>query len=78
MTIMIGLKGYHVKKHMVFYIIQENGRAFIARGIAMREIGQDNITDEQITIINTHLAQVDRDENSAAICRKVDGTQIPI
>ena len=29
---------------------------------AMREIGQDNITDEQITIINTHLAQVDRDD----------------
>ena len=29
--IMIGLKGYHVKKHMVFYIIQENGRAFVAR-----------------------------------------------
>lgn len=34
----------------------------IARGIAMREIGQDNITDEQITIINTHLDQVDRDD----------------
>ena len=29
---------------------------------AMREIGQDNITDEQITIINTHLDQVDRDD----------------
>lgn len=29
---------------------------------AMRETGQDNITDEQITIINTHLAQVDRDD----------------
>lgn len=29
---------------------------------AMREIGQDNITDEQITIINTHLAKVDRDD----------------
>lgn len=29
---------------------------------AMREIGQDNITDEQITIVNTHLDQVDRDD----------------
>ena len=29
---------------------------------AMREIGQDNITDEQITIINTHLDKVDRDD----------------
>ena len=29
---------------------------------AMREIGQDNITDEQITIVNTHLAKVDRDD----------------
>lgn len=29
---------------------------------AMREIGQDNITDELITIINTHLDQVDRDD----------------
>ena len=29
---------------------------------AMREIGQDNITNKQITIINTHLAQVDRDD----------------
>ena len=29
--IFTGLKGYHVKKHKVFYIIQENGRAFIVR-----------------------------------------------
>lgn len=29
---------------------------------AMREIGQDNITDEQITIINTHLDQVGLDD----------------
>ena len=29
--IITGLRGYHVKKHMVFYIIQENGRAFIVR-----------------------------------------------
>ena len=29
---------------------------------AMREIGQDNITDEQITIIYTHLDQVGLDD----------------
>lgn len=29
--IMYGLRAYHVRKHMVFYIIQENGRAVIIR-----------------------------------------------
>lgn len=29
--IMTGLKGHHAGKHLVFYIIQENGRAFIVR-----------------------------------------------
>ena len=29
--IMTGLKGYHAGKHLIFYIIQDNGRAFIAR-----------------------------------------------
>ena len=26
-----GLRAYHVRRHMIFYIIQENGRALIAR-----------------------------------------------
>lgn len=26
-----GLKAYHVRRHMVFYVIQDNGRALIAR-----------------------------------------------
>ena len=29
--IITGLKGYHAGKHLVFYIIQENSRAFIVR-----------------------------------------------
>ena len=26
-----GLRAYHVRKHLIFYILQENGRAFIVR-----------------------------------------------
>jgi len=29
--ILPGLRAYHVRKHMVFYIIQDNGRALIVR-----------------------------------------------
>ena len=29
--IILGLRGYHIRHHMVFYIIQANGRVLIAR-----------------------------------------------
>ena len=29
--ILPGLRAYHVRRHMIFYITQENGRALIAR-----------------------------------------------
>ena len=29
--ILPGLRAYHIRKHLVFYIIQKNGRAFIVR-----------------------------------------------